>query len=58
MNTKKKAVINAELWLQLDDLNSKHQVKWIWVKGHSGDPGNERADTLANKGLDTVLSEQ
>ena len=57
MNAKKKPVSNAELWIQLDALNSKHQVKWIWVKGHSGDPGNERADSLANKGLDLTLSE-
>ena len=56
MNAKKKKVKNADLWVQLDALNLKHQVKWIWVKGHSGDPGNERADSLANKGLDSVLS--
>ena len=57
MNSKKKPVENTELWVQLDALNSKHHVKWIWVKGHSGDPGNERADSLANKGLDLILSE-
>ena len=56
MNAKKKPVANTELWIQLDALNAQHKVKWIWVKGHSGDPGNERADSLANKGLDLILS--
>lgn len=56
MNAKKKPVANTELWIQLDALNAQHKVKWIWVKGHSGDPGNERADSLANKGLDLFLS--
>jgi len=56
MNAKKKPVANTELWIQLDALNAQHKVKWIWVKGHSGEPGNERADSLANKGLDLILS--
>jgi ribonuclease HI len=47
-------VKNIELWQQLDALVAKHQVSWHWVKGHSGDPGNERADMLANKGVDSV----
>ena len=45
----KKEVKNKELWQQLDRLMSYHQVQWHWVKGHSGDPGNETADLLANK---------
>ena len=51
----KKEVKNKELWQQLDRLMSYHQVQWHWVKGHSGDPGNETADLLANKGIDSIL---
>ena len=51
----KKEVKNKELWQQLDQLMAYHQVKWHWVKGHSGDPGNETADLLANKGIDSIL---
>jgi ribonuclease HI len=50
----KKPVKNVELWLQLDRLNAAHEVQWRWVKGHAGDPGNERADRLANRGVDSV----
>lgn len=46
-----KPVKNAELWQKLDALVQQHQVSWHWVKGHAGDPGNERADALANKGV-------
>ena len=51
----KKEVKNKELWQQLDRLMSYHQVQWHWVKGHSGDSGNETADLLANKGIDSIL---
>jgi ribonuclease HI len=51
----KKPVKNMELWQRLDELNAAHKVQWRWVKGHSGDPGNERADRLANRGVDTVM---
>jgi ribonuclease HI len=51
----KKAVKNQELWQALDDAVARHTVRWVWVKGHAGDPGNERADALANKGVDQVL---
>ena len=54
-NSAKKEVKNKELWQQLDRLMSYHQVQWHWVKGHSGDPGNETADLLANKGIDSIL---
>ena len=54
-NTKKKPVLNSDLWKQLDALNSMHQVKWYWIKGHSGHPENERADALANKGVDEII---
>jgi ribonuclease HI len=49
----KQPVKNVDLWQILDDLvtNSPHQIEWRWVKGHAGDPGNERADALANRGV-------
>ena len=51
----KKPVKNQDLWKELDDLVENHSVDWEWVKGHSGNPGNERADQLANKGIDYYL---
>ena len=48
----RKPVKNADLWQRLDAAARAHQVEWLWVKGHNGDPGNERADRLANRGLD------
>ncbi len=53
-NSKKEAVANRELWEELDKLNANHQVTWQWVKGHSGDEGNERADELARAGIPKV----
>jgi ribonuclease HI len=53
-NSQKKDVKNKDLWIQLDKLNSLHEVKWSWVKGHSGHLQNEKADQLANKGIDTL----
>jgi ribonuclease HI len=49
----KQPVKNIDLWMRLDDLvqNAEHKISWHWVKGHAGDPGNERADELANKGV-------
>lgn len=47
----KKPVKNEELWRQLDEAAAKHDIEWKWVKGHAGDPGNERADELANQGM-------
>jgi ribonuclease HI len=52
----KKPVKNQDLWEALAALASKHEVTWHWVKGHSGHPENERADALANEGIDTMLS--
>ena len=52
----KKPVKNVELWQRLDTLNASHDVTWRWVKGHSGDPGNERADRLANRGIDNLAA--
>ena len=51
----KKPVKNADLWQALDHLAGLHQIEWIWVKGHAGHAGNERADTLANRGIDELL---
>lgn len=50
----KKPVKNEDLWRALDEQVARHTVTWVWVKGHSGDPGNERADELANRGVDAV----
>jgi ribonuclease HI len=47
-------VKNADLWQALDIAQSVHQVDWRWVRGHNGHPGNERADMLANRGVDSV----
>lgn len=52
----RKAVKNADLWQQLDRACERHDIRWHWVKGHNGDPGNERADSLANKGVDEVMA--
>ncbi|MFC3146080.1 ribonuclease HI [Piscinibacterium candidicorallinum] len=52
----KKPVKNEDLWRTLDELARMHQVSWQWVKGHAGHPGNERADALANLGVDEVRS--
>lgn len=51
----KKPVANADLWQRLDTENQRHDVKWEWVKGHSGHPGNEKADQLANRAIDEML---
>ena len=48
----RKPVKNEDLWRRLDALASEHDVEWIWVRGHNGHAGNERADALANKGVD------
>ena len=50
----KKPVKNQDLWVRLDEQSSRHSIEWCWVKGHSGHPENERADTVANRGLDRV----
>ena len=52
----KKPVKNRDLWERLDELSSQHDIEWRWVKGHSGVPGNERVDALANAAIDGLLS--
>lgn len=51
----KQPVKNADLWKKLDELTAQHKVNWHWVKGHAGDPGNEKADKLANLGCEQVI---
>jgi len=48
----KKPVKNKDLWQALDEACQKHDIEWVWVKGHDGNPGNEEADALANLGAD------
>jgi ribonuclease HI len=48
----KQPVKNADLWRRLDAAAARHDVLWLWVKGHAGNPGNEHADALANRGMD------
>ncbi len=50
----RKPVKNQDLWLALDEAVGRHQLEWKWVKGHSGDAGNEAADALANRGIDEL----
>tara|TARA_E500000081_G_scaffold67589_1_gene69635 strand:- start:2454 stop:2888 length:435 start_codon:yes stop_codon:yes gene_type:complete len=50
----KKPVANKDLWIEISELSSAMDVNWYWVKGHDGDPGNERADYLANLGVNNV----
>lgn len=50
----KKPVKNEDLWRRLDAALQRHQVEWIWIKGHSGNHGNEKADSLANLGIETL----
>jgi ribonuclease HI len=51
----KKPVKNQDLWERLDAVSAQHQIEWHWVKGHSGVPGNERVDRLANAAIDALL---
>ncbi len=49
----RKPVKNADLWKRLEALAALHRIDWRWVRGHNGDPGNERADALANRGVES-----
>jgi ribonuclease HI len=51
----KQAVKNEDLWRRLDLVTKNHEITWKWVKGHSGNYGNDKADSLANKGVDSLL---
>jgi ribonuclease HI len=50
----RKPVKNVDLWQRLDEVVAKHQIKWHWVRGHTGHAENERADALANRGIDEL----
>ena len=50
----KKPVKNQDLWIALDEAVQRHDIRWKWVRGHTGDPGNEEADALANRGIDEL----
>ncbi|TXF11238.1 ribonuclease HI [Pelomicrobium methylotrophicum] len=52
----KRPVKNEDLWRRLAELTEQHEIEWIWVRGHAGDPGNEAADRLANRGVQSVLA--
>jgi ribonuclease HI len=49
-------VKNEDLWRRLDDAAARHEIEWLWVKGHAGDEGNERADALANRGMADAIA--
>ena len=53
----KEPVKNADLWQALDAAQARHRVEWRWVRGHNGHPENERADALANRGVETVAAD-
>ena len=54
----KQPVKNVDLWQKLDALlhTAGHHIEWVWVKGHAGEPGNERADMLANRGVEQMIA--
>jgi ribonuclease HI len=52
----RKPVKNEDLWRRLEDAAARHRIEWHWVKGHSGHDDNDRADALANRGLDDILT--
>lgn len=54
MTADRKPVKNADLWRELDGQAARHRMTWRWVRGHAGDEGNERADQLANLGVESV----
>ena len=51
----KKPVKNKDLWQALDEAVARHEIDWRWVRGHDGNPGNEEADALANRGIDELV---
>ncbi|MDX1406316.1 MAG: ribonuclease HI [Woeseiaceae bacterium] len=51
----KKPVKNQDLWQSLDEAVARHDIEWRWVRGHDGNPGNEEADALANRGIDELV---
>ena len=58
LNSRKKPIANRDLWERLDELSSRFDIDWHWVKGHGDDEGNVRADGLANAGIDRLLAKR
>jgi len=58
LTSARKPVKNEDLWKLLDDLAQQHEIEWYWVRGHAGNDGNERADSLANRGVEMIVAEQ
>ena len=54
INSSKQPVKNKELWVELDRLNRRHRISWVWIRGHSGHVENERCDRLANQAIDEM----
>jgi len=52
----RKPVKNEDLWRRLNAATARHKIEWHWIKGHSGHPDNDRADALANRGVDDILA--
>jgi ribonuclease HI len=52
----KQPVKNEDLWRRLDEAAARHRIEWVWVKGHAGHAENERADQLANRGVEEILN--
>lgn len=52
----KKPVRNADLWRSLDEASERHSIQWRWVRGHTGNPGNERADALARDAIESLTA--
>ena len=57
-NASKQPVRNADLWHELIDASSRHEIEWHWIKGHSGNEGNERADALASAAAEAIQQDQ
>ena len=57
LTSAKKPVKNDDLWRRLIEAMSRHEVTWLWVKGHAGDPDNERADALARRGIEEAVAD-
>ena len=55
INTAKQPVKNIDLWKELEAAAARHAIEWHWVRGHAGDVGNERADALANRGVESLM---
>lgn len=58
LTSARKPVKNEDLWKLLDHLAQQHEIEWYWVRGHAGNDGNERADALANRGVEMIVAEQ